>query len=378
MSLAPAPAGVVGAVVRLVRALRARGMPVTPRDALRAAESLGMVDVLDREDVRLALKVVLVSRPEDAGLFDEVFASAWDVAGRGEAPPGLALPAVVQVPPSRRSRISLSNWMKPDEGAVDDGPPALLRAPSDEEVLATRDFSQWTPGDEAAFAAMAARIARRLVLRRSRRWRPGRHGAVDLRATLRGAVHTHGEPVLLRRRDRRLRKTRLLLLCDVSGSMEAYSAFLMQFVHALQNAFASVETFVFATRLSRVTHRLRRAEYREAMRHLGREVRDWSGGTRIGGAVATLVADHRRFLDRRTVVLLLSDGWDVGDPAELATALGEVRRRVRRVIWINPLMGASDFTPATRGMQAALPHIDLLAPGHNLASLEDLARALTV
>ncbi len=369
----------VAAIVRLVRALRDRGVRVTPRDSIGAAEALGTVDLFDREDVRLALRLVLLSRPEDAALFDEVFATAWELPGdAGATFPGPALPTLASQANSRPPSITLKSWMKPEAVSDDAGAPALVKAPSDQETLATRDFSHWNASDEAAFAAIAARIARRLQLRKSRRWRPGRGTAVDLRSTLRTAVRTHGEPLLLRRRERRIRKTRLLVLCDVSGSMEPYATFLLQLTHALQNSFASVESFVFATRLSRVTERLRRADYRIAMRHLGREVRDWSGGTRIGASVATLVREYRRLIDRRTVVVLLSDGWDVGDPEVLGDALRDLRRVARRLIWVNPLMGAAEFTPSTRGMQAALPHVDLLVPGHNLEALESLVLQLAV
>lgn len=159
--------------------------------------------------------------------------------------------------------------------------------------------------------------------------------------------------------------------------MELYSRFLLQFLHALQNSFASVETFVFATRLSRITEQLR-GEYRIALRQLGRDVRDWSGGTRIGEAIEGVVHDHHRLLTRRTIVLVLSDGWDVGDPATLERAMSDVRRRVGKVIWLNPLMGADDYSPDTRGMRAALPHVDLLFPAHNMEALERLVPRLVL
>ncbi len=368
----------LAAVVRLVRTLRERGIRVTPRDAIHAAESLGAVDLLDRDEVRLTLRVVLLSRPEDFEVFDEVFDSAWDLPGGAAPPPsGPGQPQLTALAP-KTAAVTLKSWMRPDDPNVDTGSSASVRSPSDHEVLASRDFSSWRPSDEAEFAAIAAQLARRLQLRRSRRWRRGRGGRVDLRATLRAATRTHGEPLVLRRRERKIQRTRLLVLCDVSGSMEPYAAFLLQLAHALQNTFATVESFVFATRLSRVTDRLRYADYRTAMAHLGRDVRDWSGGTRIGAAVATLVSDYRRYLDRRTVVILLSDGWDIGDPTLLSDALADLRRLARKLIWLNPLMGAADFSPSTRGMQAALPHIDVLAPGHNLESLASVLHELSV
>jgi uncharacterized protein len=160
--------------------------------------------------------------------------------------------------------------------------------------------------------------------------------------------------------------------------MELYARVLLQFLHALQNTYARVETFAFATRLSRLTPLMRGIHYRDALRDLGREVRDFSGGTRIGASLRTFLERYPRLVDRRTIVLILSDGWDVGDPTVLGDAMRELHRKAGRVIWLNPLMGAGDFTPETRGMQAALPHIHLLAPGHSLESLQRLVRHLTL
>jgi uncharacterized protein with von Willebrand factor type A (vWA) domain len=329
------------------------------------------VDLFDRAEVRAALRVVLASSPDEVRLFDEAFEQWAPTADgvrvddpRASPPRNWGKPGVV----------TLQQWLHP--GEVEDDQVLEVRAPSDTERLAQRDFSQWSAHDTAAFAAIAARIARRLRLRRSRRWGPGRGGPIDLRASLRRAVRTGGEPLVLPRRQRRVRRTHLVVACDVSGSMEPYANFLLQFVYALQNAFASVETFVFATRLSRVTDQLRHAEFRQALGALGGSVRDWSGGTRIGASLATLRRDWAPRLTRRTVLLILSDGWDVGDPEHLAAAMADLHRRVGKVIWINPLMGSRDFTPATRGMQASLPWVDVLAPGHNLASLEALVSHL--
>jgi uncharacterized protein with von Willebrand factor type A (vWA) domain len=381
--MSPGRPDVVDAVVHLVRRLRDRGLRVTPGSSIEATRTLSLVDVLDAAEVRHALRTVLVSRPEDLDVFDMEFDATWEPSrpyapgeGRPTPQPGLASPTTAFRQP-RPTAVTLENWMKPDDAGAD-GPFPML-APSDLERLATRDFSTFSAGDTDLFRRLASRIARRLALRRSRRWKASPRGrSLDLRGTFRGSVRTAGEVLRLQRRIRRIRRTRLLALCDVSGSMELYSRFLLQFVHALQNSFASVETFVFATRLSRITEVLRGAEYSAALRVVGRSVRDWSGGTRIGLAVETLVRQHHRLLDRRTIVLMLSDGWDVGDPEVLADAMRDLRKRVGKVIWLNPLMGAVDFSPATRGLRAALAHVDLLAPAHNLESLERLVPLLIV
>lgn len=376
-----APGGLIGVVVQLCRLLRERGVHVTPSESIDASRTMGVVDIADREEVRMALRTVTVSRPEDFAAFDEAFDEAWRLSG--------GIPSPIPAPNIRRSpdvprrdrqspSVSLSNWMKPEDEEPD-GEPVTVRAASENEALGSRDFSSYAGDDDAAFRRLASQIARRLAMRKSRRWRLARRGErIDLRRTARTSLRTGGVAVRLERRTRRLRRTRLVVLCDVSGSMELYSRFLLQFLHALQNSFASVETFVFATRLSRITVQLRGARYRDALRDLGGDVRDWSGGTRIGAALHAFAEDHRKLIDRRTIVLIASDGWDVGNPEVLGDAMRTISRRAGRIIWLNPLMGGGDFTPATRGMQAALPYIDRLAPGHSLDALRRLVRDLVI
>src|SRR5690606_23146523 len=203
-----------------------------------------------------------------------------------------------------------------------------------------------------AVTRVARRISRRLARRPSRRWKPVPRGArVHMRRTLRHALRTGGEAIALAFRERRPRRTKLVLLCDVSGSMDLYSRFLLQFLYALQNEFARVETFVFGTRLSRVTGQLRGGAYRDALDRLARDVQDWSGGTRIGACIAAFDAGWPRLVDRQTAVIVLSDGWDTGEPAELAGALARIRRRARTLIWLNPLLGSPGYRPLTRGLQ---------------------------
>ncbi len=191
-------------------------------------------------------------------------------------------------------------------------------------------------------------------------------------------MRTAGDFSLLVYRRRALRRTKLVVLCDVSGSMDLYVRLLLQFLFALQHSFARVETFVFATRLSRITNDLRAREYQEALTAVAQHVEDWNGGTRIGSSLSAFVADWLRLLDRRTIVVVLSDGWDTGEPAQLADALATIHRRAGRVIWLNPLLGGAGYEPLTRGIQAALPHIDIFAPANTLESLEALARYLTL
>ncbi len=377
-----APAELLATVVETCRLLRDRGVAVTPAESIDAARALGFVDLGDREDVRLALRAVMVNRREDHDAFDEAFREVW--AARGGIPQPIPLPGprrdMTRPPPPTRAKspsVSLQNWGKP--GDADDGDPLRVRTASDREALGARDFSTFGADDTAAFEALARQIARRLALRRSRRWKAKRRGErIDLRRTVRSSLRTGGDAIRLERRSRKLRRTQLVALCDVSGSMELYARFLLQFLHALQNTFARVETFAFATRLSRITQVMRGQRYRESLRELGREVQDFSGGTRIGASLSAFLERHPRLVDRRTIVVILSDGWDVGSPEVLADAMRTLHRRAGRVIWLNPLMGAANYAPDTRGMQAALPYIDVLAPGHNLESLRRLIRHLSL
>jgi uncharacterized protein with von Willebrand factor type A (vWA) domain len=380
----------VTATTRLCRSLRARGVLVTPAESADALRTLAAVDIGDRSDVYLALRATLASRREDYAPFDELFDQWWRgardafIAAPSLRPPTPAPPKRREIPspsaprPPRAPSLFLQRWAAPSEGE-DDEAPAPVAAPSVNEAMTARDFSTFAADELAAVERAAAQLARRLSARPSRRWKPARRGArVHLRRTIRLSLKTGGDAAELARRERKLRKTKLVALCDVSGSMDLYSRFLLQFLFALQRSFARVETFVFSTRLTRITPQLARDTYREALDELARHAPGWSGGTKIGESIAAFADGWPRLLDRRTVVIVLSDGWDTGEPAVLAEALRGIRRRTGRVIWLNPLLGSPGYRPLTRGMQAALPHVDVFAPVHNVESLNLLARHLTL
>jgi uncharacterized protein with von Willebrand factor type A (vWA) domain len=374
----PLPSDLLTATVRFCRLLRARGLGITPaesRDALRALE---LVDLGDREEVRRALRTVLTSRREDFPVFDAAFDAFWGGLPGG----GVAVPAVAgaesppkvdaHFPKAKDAALEFAEWTELAEG---EGEPVGLPGVSDIEAVMGKDFSAFGAEELDEVERLAAQLARRLATRRSRRLKPSRRrGRVDLRRTLRGTI-TRGEPVELARRERKVLKTKVVVLCDVSGSMDLYSRLLLQFLYALQNQLGRMETFVFSTRLHRITDQLTGDSYRAALVRL-HDVRDWSGGTKIGESLRTFVQEHRRLLDRQTVVLVLSDGWDTGDPAILGEALVQIRRRAAKVIWLNPLLGSPDYQPLTQGMVAALPHVDAFLPAHNLDSLRALIRHL--
>jgi hypothetical protein len=371
------------AVVRFASLLRRQSLPITPRQVVDAVRTLDQLDLGDRREVYLGLRAGLVTRPEEVPVFDRCFEAFWRTRTEAdevaEALAGPALPGDGPEPPAdsqaaRKERLELEGWG--DEGdAEDGGEPLGVPVASEMEALAARDFSTFSADQLDELLRLTVQIARRLARRVSRRRRPTRRrGRVDLRRTLRANL-TRGEIIELRYRQRKRRKVRLVLLCDVSGSMDLYSRFLLQFLFALQHVFARVETFTFSVHLSRVTDHLRARSYRQVLRRL-QELRDWSGGTRIGESLAEFNRYWSHLVDRRTIVILLSDGWDTGDPEVLATELLRIKRRAGRVIWLNPLLGNPSYQPLTRGMAAALPLVDHFAAAHNLAALRELADRL--
>jgi uncharacterized protein with von Willebrand factor type A (vWA) domain len=386
----PAPPGVLvadrsltRAVVRFATLLRRQSLPITPRQAIDAARGLEQLDLGDRREVYLGLRALLVTRPEEVAIFDRCFESFWrmrtEADAVAEALAGPSLPGEAPETPvdrqgARKERLELEGWGDEEE-ADEGGEPLGVPVASDAEALVTRDFSTFGADQLDELLRLTVQIARRLARRVSRRRRPvRRRGRLDLRRTLRANL-TRSEIIELRYRQRKRRKVRLVLLCDVSGSMDLYSRFLLQFLFALQHVFARVETFTFSVHLTRVTDYLRARSYREVLRRL-KDVRDWSGGTRIGESLAEFNRRWTHLVDRRTIVILLSDGWDTGDPDVLATELLRIKRRAGRVIWLNPLLGNPSYQPLTRGMAAALPLVDHFAAAHNLAALRALADRL--
>src|SRR5439155_20128450 len=374
------------AVARFAMLLRRHGLPVTLIHATDGVRALDHLDIGDRAELRLAFRTVFVGRPEEVPVFDRCFDAFWRAASAEEETPGL-----IQVPPGearegdallksssqKREGVALETWGEGDEAGDtgDTGEPLRVPSASESEALVGQDFSTFGADQLDEILRLTIKIARRLAHRITRRRRPvRRRGRVDLRRTLRANL-TRGDLIELRYRERKRKKVRLVLLCDVSGSMDLYSRFLLQFLFALQNVFGRVETFIFSTRLTRVTELLRGRSYRQVLRRLT-DVRDWSGGTRIGESFAQFNREWPHLVDRRTIVIVLSDGWDTGEPDVLATELMRIKRRAARLIWLNPLLGNPSYEPLTRGMAAAMPLIDDFAAGHNLAALRDLAGKL--
>jgi uncharacterized protein with von Willebrand factor type A (vWA) domain len=365
-------------VLHFSRLLHAAGLDVHAGRTLDVAQALAEIDVGRRENFYFTLRTLLIHRQQDLAPFDEAFRLFW------RPPSGTWTTDDLRALADRRTsgtpRIEVQDDT-PRADRDDDVPLAAHTthriAPtsySANEVSRVKDFAEFSDAEMEQARALLATLTWDLGMRRTRRWVAARRGAVDLKHIIRRNVRFGGEPVVLPARVRREKRRPLILLCDVSGSMERYARMLLQFIAGLAGGFAHVEAFVFATRLTRITREVKQGRSGPAVTTIPSRIPDWSGGTRIGEALRTLhVRWGNRVLRHGPVVLLISDGWDRGDPDVLRREMGRLQRSSYRLIWLNPLLGSPEYEPLTRGMQAALPFVDDFLPVHNLASLHTLA-----
>ena len=368
-------------VVGFCRFLRTRGAgpgPGEERDCLLALER---IDLTQPHQFRAALKTCLAKNPSEQAIFDDGFEHYWNVWERaaeiGQPPPEEDDAGnEVDEPKPQPSARSIVDWVKRSEHSVEDGEEEAA-AYSPIEVLTKRDFRGFGADEMDEIGRVVTLIARILARRFKRRYRfSHRRGRLDLRRTLRANLRRGGELVDLCFRRRRRQRLDLVMLCDVSRSMDLYSRFLIQFVYAFQVACRRVETFAFSTSLTRMTDTLDRGDFAATLESIGEHVPQWSGGTRIGACLDAFLGSYESLIGHRTVVIILSDGWDTGDVELLAESMRQIRRRAHSVIWLNPLLGYDAYEPNTAGMHAALPYVDLFSSAHNAASLRDLAHEL--
>lgn len=360
--------------VAMARTLRGLGVAAPPDSTVAFAAALAEVGIERRAGAYWAGRATLVHHPEDIPVFDRVFAAIFDRLEAGE--PVAAPEAVEHI----TLLVDSDDDVSAEGGTAPplDGPVLTLRW-SDREVLRDKDFAVCTAAelDEAHRLMADLRVVG--ASRRSRRLRASRRtrGAIDLRATARRSLRTGGEALRTMHRAPGERLRRIVLLCDVSGSMETYARALVRFAHAAVAGRTQVEVFTLGTRCTRITRELRSRDPDAALHAAALAVADWSGGTRLGEGLRTFNDTWGvRGMARGATVVILSDGWDRGDP----TILGEQVRRLHRVahklIWVNPLKASPGFAPVARGMAAALPHVDELVEGHSLRSLESLAELI--
>jgi uncharacterized protein with von Willebrand factor type A (vWA) domain len=358
------------------RLLHDAGLDAGPGRLATATRALGEIQLRDQPAFRDSLRACFVSRKEDLPLFEAAFDIFWappDPRVRAGAIPGRTrtLPLAPDRARAWLEALGMNRSQAPRE-SEQDGVPPDSSGYSAEEMLRQKDFEDLTWSETEQVKRLLQQAPWRIAERRTRRLRPARSGRVDLRRTARHSIRSSGELIRLLHRQPRLRRRPLVLLCDVSGSMERYSRLLLIFAHAIARR-EDVETFVFSTRLTRITRMLRRRDLDRALGEVGKTVHDFSGGTRIGQAVAEFNRRWaRRVLGHGAVVILVSDGWDRGDPEQLAVELSRLRRMSHRLIWLNPLLGSEGYEPVTRGMAAALPHTDDFLAAHNVKALDEL------
>jgi uncharacterized protein with von Willebrand factor type A (vWA) domain len=362
-------------VIVFARTLRAAGISVRAGSIPDAVHALARVGVESKADVRDALRAVFVYRRDDGAHFDSLFDRFWRVWP--ETPGALPRPMHVPLRAKPNVRLVAPGAASADRGDREELGPDLaveVRTYSADETWRRKDFATFMAEDVALAKAAMSKLTWSPGFRVTRRWEPGRGGTVDLRRLLRVNARHSGELISIPYRMRRLKPRPLVVICDVSGSMDPYTRMLLLFAHAMARGARRVEVFVFSTRLVRITRQFASERTDEALKAVQRSAVMWSGGTRIGEAIRSFNVEWaRRVLSRGPVVLLISDGWDLGDPELLAREIGRLQRSVHRLIWLNPLLGSPGYEPLTRGMQAALPFVDDFLPAHNLASLEALA-----
>jgi hypothetical protein len=361
--------GPVQDLATFARNLREHGLKVTPDQVGDMAKAISLVDASRRDQVYAALRALAITDPDERAPFDEAFTRFFE--GTAEASP-IAEPA-----PGLAAAIGALPVVQP-AGQARGGDARTQGGASATENIASRDFAELDEGQlmEARRLVMAMRWQPTDV--KTRRWLRSPGGPTpDLRRTLRGTVRPEGDlmPIVMRQRRRRQRP--LIIIADISGSMEKYADLFLVFAHAAQQRLDDVEAFTFSTELTRITDDLRKRDARTALAKVSATVHDWSGGTKIGEALAEWNLLWSRRLSRGgPIALILSDGWDCGDPELLHREIARLARSVHRVIWLNPLAARADYRPATRGMQAVLPHVDHLLPAASVTDLRGVVRLL--
>lgn len=378
--------GTLANLLAFGRVLKEAGVRVSLSQVMDASRSLELVDIARRADFYAVLRSNLVSDREALPLFDRVFDFFWQDHAREESP----MESVEMTPSSSEEKQGDSSGAGGSleevvaQAASEEGKRSeeTERIPvptySPHEALNRKDFSEMGIEESRAISRAILLIATKIATQVSRRKKRATKGdGIDPRWTMRKNIKYGGEIIQLVSRKRRIKKTRVVLLCDVSGSMDCYSRFLIQFMYGLQNELWGVETFVFSTSLSRITHLIRTKDIASALERISRSVLGWSGGTNIGHSLYTFTREFAPSLvTHRTVVVIISDGWDRGDVGLLEREMKNLKRRAYKIIWLNPLLASENYEPLCKGMQAALPYLDLFLSVHNLNSLITLGRNL--
>lgn len=363
-------------IVQLCRYLRHKGFSIGPREEADALHAMLKIPLDSPSTLQVTLKAVLCKSLKTYQTFDEHYQTYWKNLERAldskvkpggpETQPEKPQPQTDQ-PPSLQS---LKNWLQGNQSQES----TELAAYSPIEVITQKDFSTFSEEELLELMKIIRTIARTLAKRQNRRYQKSRQAQhLDIKQTLRLNMRRGGELVDLAFRRKRKRRLNLILLCDVSKSMDLYSQFLIHFMYAFQNSYQRLETFVFSTSLHRISEELKEDQLSEALEKISTTVPNWSGGTKIGTSLNSFCQTYAsRFLNKQSIVLILSDGWDTGDTEILAESMRQIHKKAAQVIWLNPLAGNPNFEPKVQGMQVSLPYIDLLLPAHNVESLKEV------
>ena len=365
------------------RLLRQMGINVTTTNQLRWCESVQLIDIGEREAFYHTARTNLIAGESERETFDTAFNLFW----RYPRPEFQAVEMEEQTPePSALQDLSdagdeqdiVEQWLDTEAEEREEGEEDDSVAYSAEDLLSRKDFSEFTKEDMEQAREIVAKLAAVLATKLSRRKVVGKKGkTIDFRRSWRQSLVHGGEPLELIRKQRKIKKTKILLLCDVSGSMDCYAKFLIQFIYGMQQELREVDVAVFSTHLTDITGLLRRKGLAEGLNEVSNVVPDWSGGTKIG---ESLLEFYRQFAPSfsayRSVVILISDGWDRGDVDVLRRSMEMIHRHAYRLIWLNPLLGSDGYQPICRGIRTALPYVDYFLPAHNLESLAQLTRIL--
>ena len=367
-------------VLLFARHLKKKGLKITPGRVMDAARSLEVIDLSSRRDFSSALRANLVSSREDLVVFDELFEQFFSL--KPELPLDLETPAVEERAADEEMeeediRSTSQQWeLSPaKEGGEEERLPSGY---SPEEALMVKEFGQFPPEDQEALGRELLRLLSQIASRVSRRRKPSSKGReIHFPRTMRKAVRYGGEILELVRRRRKIKPMKVIVICDVSGSMDASTRFILQFFFGLQKIFPRSETLVFSTRLTRITDILRQYRWGEALAALGKRVQDWSGGTKIGQCLHVFNERYARTLAAQSaVIILISDGWDRGDAELLDAEMKRLKRKARRVIWMNPLLASPEYRPLCQGMRTALPYVDHFLPASTLKGLKSMGEIL--
>ena len=370
-------------LLRFAEVLRRLGLDAGPANVLDMVRATEHVHIGRRGEFYQAARSIFVHRRQDLPVFDEAFQVFWRKPNTARS--GMDLRSMGEQRRFRKPQVSAGHDEPMDDSLALDGDPDddsvsqvnLTRTYSAREVLRQKDFAQFSGQEITEARRMMASLRWDLGQRRTRRMTPGDGASLDVRRTLRRSLQYGGELFDLAERGPKSRPRSLALICDVSGSMERYTRMLLHFIHTIA-AGQPIEAFLFATRLTRITRQLRYRSIDQAIAEVSRAVPDWAGGTRIGEAVKTFNYQWlRRALRGQAIVMIISDGWDRGEPELLARETSRLQRSCHRLMWLNPLLGSPDYQPLTQGMQAALPYVDDFLPVHNMNSLQALADRLS-